>query len=249
MDTLNLLKKLSMTTAGAALVFIGTVGIAQAATINITVPGTSTPFLAGMPDGSVSSWGTDIAPTNSPVLVGLPVVGGNTFTFTTTGGTSNGPAYPLVGPEGDNSWILSHWSENGISNIIAPIDALLGVFLNDDQPNLSSPPGQLDFTTSSSRDFASLNPLLKQVFFIGDGLTSSNILQEFIAPTGSTRLFLGTHDGYGWYNNPGSLNVTVKSSEQSSTFSLLGLSVLGLVGMLKRKLQGQSHSQSIRSVA
>jgi len=31
--------------------------------------------------------------------------------------------------------------------------------------------------------------LLKQVFFIGDGLTSGGVQQQFIVPTGATRYF------------------------------------------------------------
>src|ERR1700720_24062 len=39
--------------------------------------------------------------------------------------------------------------------------------------------------------------------------TGSGSIQNFIIPTGATRLFLGTMDGYGWYNNIGSFGVTV----------------------------------------
>jgi hypothetical protein len=44
---------------------------------------------------------------------------------------------------------------------------------------------------------------LGQIFFIGDGENSANILQEFIAPTGATRLFLGVPDGFGFLGAPG----------------------------------------------
>jgi hypothetical protein len=41
--------------------------------------------------------------------------------------------------------------------------------------------------------------------------------QNFIIPTGATRLFLGTMDGYGWYNNIGSFGVTVTQFDITAT--------------------------------
>ena len=46
----------------------------------------------------------------------------------------------------------------------------------------------LDFSTAASRDFSTLSPQLKQVFFIGDGLDSSGSLQTFVVPRGSNLL-------------------------------------------------------------
>jgi hypothetical protein len=62
--------------------------------------------------------------------------------------------------------------ENGISDITAPFDCLVGVFLDDTQPDQTPVLASLDFGTQQSRDYLTLAPLLKQVFFIGDGLTS-----------------------------------------------------------------------------
>jgi hypothetical protein len=50
---------------------------------------------------------------------------------------------------------------------------------------------------------------LKQPFFIGDGRTSSNVIQQVIPPLGATRLYLAVTDGVGWNNNTGQFNVTV----------------------------------------
>jgi hypothetical protein len=52
-------------------------------------------------------------------------------------------------------------------------------------------------------DFASLTPLLGQIFYIGDGKTGGGTFQEFIAPVGATRLFLGIPDGFGFGGAPG----------------------------------------------
>ncbi len=56
-----------------------------------------------------------------------------------------------------------------------------------------------------------LSPFLKQVFFIGDGLTGNGTgaAQQFIVPAGATRLFLGPADGTGWVNNSGAFTVQV----------------------------------------
>jgi len=60
-------------------------------------------------------------------------------------------------------------------------------------------------------EFELLAPRLHQIFYIGDGLTGTNIgqRQEFVVPDGATRLFLGTSDGFGWFNNSGSFEVTI----------------------------------------
>jgi hypothetical protein len=53
-------------------------------------------------------------------------------------------------------------------------------------------------------------PLLNQIFFIGDGLAGDGLTsQTFLAPTGSTRLFLAVADSFGSSTgNLGSLAVT-----------------------------------------
>jgi hypothetical protein len=50
---------------------------------------------------------------------------------------------------------------------------------------------------------------LREPFFIGDGVNSSGTVQQFVAPPGATRLFLGVMDGSGWYNNSGTFDVVV----------------------------------------
>jgi hypothetical protein len=57
---------------------------------------------------------------------------------------------------------------------------------------------------------------LKQPFFIGDGLTGTGTgaVQDFIVPSGATRLFLGTMDAFGWFDNSGQFTVTVNGATQ-----------------------------------
>ena len=104
--------------------------------------------------------------------------------------------------------VIATNSNNGISGATWPINALVGVFLDASQPSLSAAPASLDFTSTS---FTTLSPQLRQAFFIGDGLTGTGTgtTQTFIVPAGATRLFLGTSDGFGWFNNSGSFAVTV----------------------------------------
>lgn len=180
----------------------------------LTVPGPSNPYLAGMPDGTLSQSG-DAAPAQSPALVpDLCLRAGSSLTFSATGGVSNDPnlvMYPLVGPDGSATSLTQHAGgpENGISNVFAPYNALVGVFLGAAQPNLSPAPAMLNFTTPASRDYLTLSPLLQQVFFIGNGLTSTSATQHVVVPAGATRLYLGTLDVLQWNNNPGSFQVTV----------------------------------------
>jgi len=201
----------------------------------VEVPGTADLWLAGMPDGSTASI-NDSAPAQSPVLVtiGPQVVG---FSFDAVGSTHHGPGI-LRDAEGlPDPFILSHapGAENGISDVTAPVSALMGVFLDDDQPDGTPAPVALSFATEAERDFLTLSPALKQVFFIGDGRNSALDLQLFEVPAGASRLFLGTMDGYEWNNNAGSLSVTLYPvitdppvvPEGSTVISVLVLAGLG----------------------
>lgn len=194
--------------SGLAVASLAATALPVAAAV-ITVPGDANPYLAGMPDGSTASSG-DEAPDESPVEVtGLDVTSGASFTFAATGTVSHGSQ--TTGPEGGTVWSHTPGAQNGISDVTMPINALLGVFLADAQPDTGPAPGALDFGTAAARGYTSLSPELKQVFFIGDGTTSGGAQQSFVAPAGASRLFLGTMDGYGWYDNTGFYEATVNA--------------------------------------
>jgi hypothetical protein len=94
----------------------------------------------------------------------------------------------------------------GKSGLIAPINALVGVFL----PELMSGntlPATLSFEIDASRNFHKLAPDLGQMFFVGDGRTDDGNVQVFDVPSGTARLWLGVHDAFEWNDNDGSYRV------------------------------------------
>lgn len=123
-----------------------------------------------------------------------PAVGG--IDFFNSGGTL------IYGPEGASGG-SSLGAVGGISGYNGPQGSLVGVFLDASTPSSGPAPAALNFSTAASRDFSALNPGLGQVFFIGNGINSAADFQEFIAPTGATRIFFGIADGFGFVGAPG----------------------------------------------
>jgi hypothetical protein len=206
------------------------------------VPGSANPFLAGMPAGSRASVnnparnpdvsGTAANPRQSPLAVRMPLIDGEALTFDSIDGqVRHGPSLGDFDPDGElgdighnnptpsyaNNYSSNFFNENGIADARIPINALVGVFLDDRQPNWSGAPANLDFSSDASRDFAKLEPKLKQIFFIGDGKNSAGARQQFIVPKGATRLYLATWDFYEWNNNFGSRNIRVKRPQKIMT--------------------------------
>ena len=196
----------SMARAGAVTaLLIGAPALAQ-----VSVPGSSNPYLSGMPGGSACCGG-DAAPAQSPVEVtGVTLSPGSSLTFSATGSVNFVPG-PSGDPPDGGGVLTATPANNGISGASWPANALVAVFLDNSLPTASSAPANLDFSTPGSRSFPSLSPALKQVFFVGDGLTGNGTgaVQTFVVPPGATRLFLGTSDGSGWFNNSGAFSVTV----------------------------------------
>lgn len=203
--------------------------------VDQNVPATADPFLAGMPKGSTASnpnphgnpdfAGDATNPRNSPLAVKLTINEGDALTFDEISGTArHDPGLDYHTPDGDLGEQIGHMNEttnhgnnygsrmfnvNGIADAWIPINALVGVFLDDKQPNLTSAPDNLDFRNADKREAKTMKPGLKQLFFIGDGYNKDGVHQEFVAPPGATRLFLATMDYYEWNNNAGSRNIKV----------------------------------------
>lgn len=196
----------------------------------INVSGQADPWLAGMPNGSTANYTnqgwTDTAPANSPSQAsGITLTPGKSVQFQFSGAVSYYPGTQPFGPDGNPGWIIDDYyatangnAEHGIANLKAPLTSVIGVFLDASQPDSSAAPAMLDFSTTASQDFASLSPQLKQPFFIGDGLRADGVtLQNFVVPTGATRLYIGVMDGQQWSDNSGSLSTVVTKPTTVST--------------------------------
>jgi len=176
----------------------------------------SAPWLAGMPNGTVlPKYGgnptNSTAPNQSPYQVTeLPVVPGQKLYFRKTEGTTSYEGAGDYTAEGNTGWIVEQQSSNGINSTKAPLNSLVGIFLNGNAPNSTSAASSLDFSSNGSRNFSSLSPGLKQVFFIGDGMDNAGDLQEFVVPAGATRFYLGFMDEKAWWwDNTGTIETTL----------------------------------------
>jgi hypothetical protein len=102
------------------------------------------------------------------------------------------------------------------------MNSLLGLFLGDQAPDSTRAPKPLK-PIGSIANSPAISPKLKQVFFIGAGVTKGGTHRRYLVPRGATRLFLGVMDGYEWNNNQGSFTVTVmveRSDVSSNMFSV-----------------------------
>lgn len=234
-----------------------------AVSFNIAVDGPDAIFLAGrtdvvIPDASLP-WtgpGTHLLrhglptpeeskeqfPSSIPVAAGDiirvldPAIGGVNF--------FNGFGPPYFGPGGNGASGSNLNPLDGISGYFGPQGPLTGVFLDDSVPSAGPPPATLNFSAGGlGQDFPSLTPALRQIFYIGDGVTSGGDFQLFTAPAGATRLFLGIPDGFGFGGNPGAYDdndggyrVVIGVNEipqvpEPSTVVLASLATLVAVGM------------------
>ena len=206
-----------------ALAAILVVPIAKAAVFDVVVYGSDAIFLAGRTDVTIppadQPWtgpGTHLIrhPSATPEEIRetvppfLSVTGGDVVKVAdpAVGGVNfyNDYGPPFFGPGGNGLSGSSLTSLDGISGSLGPQGPLVGVFLDDSIPSSGPAPATLNFTPGGlGIDFLRLEPALRQVFYIGDGVTSGNVFQEFIAPAGATRLFLGIPDGFGFNGAPG----------------------------------------------
>ena len=168
-----------------------------------------------------------------PVSIPIAWKQGLTYWFSATGIVSaNSDGDPGHGPDGGDYFpptcINPYGGLGGIKSDNTMF--LVGVFLDDTEPQDPAPPtlnfGSIDNTACNTpygeqevedmTSFTQLTPQLRQVFFIGDGMTGTGtgILQRLVVPAGATRLFLGFADGFigdpgGFEDNAGSVIVTI----------------------------------------
>lgn len=200
------------------------------------------PWLAGMPSGTVctdfrtspseqDTAGTGPNDKSSPAVIylsSLNISAGTTITVDgVTGQSSFGGGYtdadgnPLLtcnlGSPAFGNYTYYTSAMNGMSNLHAPVNSVVAVFLSDDAPNSGSAPSPLDFASAASRDYISIAPALKQVFFVGDGRRSNGEVQQIVVPAGATRLFICSMDGWQYNNNTGGYNLTVHAVKKVTT--------------------------------
>jgi len=118
--------------------------------------------------------------------------------------SSSNPAYQF-GPQGNNvaglTIPLTFNGRGGISGYKGPRLAQVGVFLGLKQP--TTPPATIDFSASGvGTNFATLSPVLGQIFYIGNGYpttsdqdgypeTASQQQTVYNVPQGARYLYLG----------------------------------------------------------
>lgn len=268
---MNTLQKNLLSVLACLLIAAGMSPIAQATIIDTTLDGSDAIWLAGRTDLVIPAanlaWPGGLlrhgGPTPEEILetpppgfsvsaddvirVLDPAVGGISF-FNGFGGT-------IYGPDGNGVPGSSSISSfGGISGYLGTQGALVGVFLDNTIPN-GAAPATLDFSvTGLGNNFLTLSPLLAQVFYIGNGVTSGNTVQEFTAPTGATRFFLGITDAFGFNgapgafdDNDGSYRIRIGINEdphnpvpEPTTLALLGIGMSCLIYSRKRKSHGRT---------
>jgi hypothetical protein len=216
------LKLRSVAASLAVLLLIPAAVTRAAGVFDVTIDGSDAIFLAGRTDVTIppagDPWttGTHLirhaGPTPEEIQETLPpilsVAGGDVIRVLdpAVGGVNffNGFGPPFFGPGGNGLDGSNLTALDGISGYLGPQGPLAGVFLDDNIPSGGPAPATLDFTPGGlGIDFLTLSPGLGQVFYIGDGVTSGDVFQEFIAPPGATRLALGIPDGFGFVDTPG----------------------------------------------
>ena len=198
--------------------------IPQSCSQEYEVPATANPDLAGMLDSATLTYQVtssdpqspiDRANGQAPILIVPSNAGcfssGSILAFTVSGGITHNKQNSQSDANGDANVVVSHQlgGVNGISDITAPIDSLIGVFLSDRDPRQLTPTAKLDFSTPASRDYKMLSPQLGQIFFIGTGRTAAGDYRKVTVPTGASRFYFATMDTYQWNNNEGSLRGSI----------------------------------------
>ena len=138
----------------------------------VTVPGTADIFAAGLSQVPAFGGGGGTLPAS------VNVSGAPTVTVSASGLTNCCSSTPDSPPDGTTGFAQTTINSSGsISGIISPRAMfLVGVFLGPNPP-LGFAPLNLNFT-SIGTNFGTLAPTLQQVFYIGDGQTSTGLVHR-----------------------------------------------------------------------
>lgn len=181
------------------LLWIGNGAATQTATLRVSAKADL--FAAGLQALPQLAGGAGVLPPAFRFAAGPRKV----LTFSSVSGKLNwGQAVAPFGPDGDNAPGLSTniQSLGAISGMFVRGKELFlaGVFLTSDPPALPAPPR---LRLSSPESIRALAPKLQQVFYIGDGRTSSGEIQKFTVPPDATRVYLGFIDAAAFRGQPG----------------------------------------------
>jgi len=183
---------------------------APCAAVTLTVDAKSNIFGAGhavAPDPGGGGGGV------LPAAYAFSAAPGQVLEFSSAAGVVSccgSPAYVGNGPDGAQfaSGSTDILPFGGISGILHGQRTmfLAAVFLDDSEP-ADPAPARLDFSVLALGDmFSSLSPQLRQVFFVGDGLTGTGggATQVFAVPATATRVYFGFADAF-QFGDPSSL--------------------------------------------
>jgi len=178
--------------------------------VQVTVPATANVFRAGHIGAADTT-----SPGTLPPAVAL--AGAMTLTSSSTGTILYAPLFEPNGADGRVGTPIGESPD--VDGLAGPSNvgrgrALLGVFLDDTVPQAPAPAK----ITLSDPAYLGVAPALRQIFFVGDGLTGTDAgeVQSVTVPIGATRILFGFFDGSSWQgppasyaDNSGSLDVTV----------------------------------------
>ena len=188
--------------------------------VALDIPAKASPYLAGTgPGGKIAyeryspGFGPEYIYWNEhqPLQVEIALEPGEKLIFRDTAGTVGHAGLSGVGGDGITDWIVKQNDVNGFKGSHLPLNALTGVFLDDNAPATTHGPPGAHYCIRADQEALVHEPEVKQVFFIGDGIRNSDsTLQEFVVPDGATRLFLGISDELGWWwDNHGTFSTTL----------------------------------------
>lgn len=217
---------LAMVASGSALAQSGSLFVDAKA--NIFGYGASAPAPGGGGGGIVA-----------PVIA-LSAGTGRTATFFATG-QAGWQSVPVNGPDGGSfSGSTNIPAVGPISGYNAPLSGhLVGVFIEAGDISALAAPGVISYPNLAAFSQASYSPGLRQVFFIGDGLTGtgSGSTQVFNVPDGAGFLVLGIADAFGFNaqagfygDNVGGYDVRFEVIPTPGALALLGLGALVVTG-------------------